>query len=323
LANFLELHAPKKRKLENSKFFKKPDSPATRAPPPARLPPAQDVPVSAVVPQRLMPCPEITVSKKPPKLIIAVTLHRNMVAELDRLLPEVQLIDRDYNAHNASIWLPGSVKRSDVMTTIADEADLTVSPSTGIILTTLLKVRQKPVPGGKRGSLLCNRIESISAKYERLVVVVSEDNIADEHMSSLSDSDAAALAGFQAFAATLAVETTVLYVGGGPATLGKWVAAIASRYASAAGDMQEYLTQDETHWELFLRRAGMNVYAAQVVLGMLRGPDDEPVIDSKRAYGLPAFVKMPETARFDMFEGILGGRRVLSRVGRILDAIWG
>jgi hypothetical protein len=323
LANYLELHAPKKRKLENSKFFKKLDTPATVAPS-ARLVPAGEIPVPAVVSPKLMPCPEITASNKPPKLVIAVTLHRNMVGQLDRLLPGVQLIDRDYNAHNPSIWLPGSVKRSDVTSPVADEADLTVSPSTGIILTTLLKVRQKPVPGGKGGSLLCNRIESISAKYERLIVMVSEDNIADEHMGTLSDSDAAALAVFQAFAATLAIETTVLYIGGGSLTLGKWVAAIASRYASAAaGDVQEYLTQDETHWELFLRRAGMNVYAAQVVLGMLRGPDDESVIDSRRAFGLPAFVKMPETTRFDMFEGIMGGRRVLSRVGRILDATWG
>lgn len=324
LANYLELHAPKKRKLGNSKFFKKTGSPAARAPSPARLQPAQKAAaLPVVVPQRLMPCPEITVSKKPPKLIIAVTLHRNMVGQLERLLQGVQLIDRDYDAHNAPIWLPGSVKRSDITSPIADEADLTVSPSTGIVLTTLLKVRQKPVPGGKGGSTLCNRVESLSTKYERLVVMVSESSIADEHTGSLSDSDATALAAFQAFAATLDAETTVLYVGGGPVTLGNWVAAIASRYASAAGDAQQYLTEDETYWELFLRRAGLNVYAAQVVLGMLRGPDDEPVIDARRAYGLPAFVKMTQDARFEMFEGIFGGRRVLSRVGNSLDAVWG
>lgn len=321
LDNYLELHAPKKRKLETSKFFHKAEAPVPMKPPPRPARQGKD-PVQAI-PQKLMPCPEIPLSDKPPKLIIAVTVHRNMVSQLERLLPGVRLIDRDYNAHNASIWLPGSIRRSEVTSPIADEADLIVSPSTGIILTTMLKVRQKPLPGAKGNSLLCTRIENINAKYERLVVFVSEDNNINENMSDLSATDAAALARFQGFAATLPSETTVLYVGGGPVTLAKWVAAIAARHAAGAITSQEHLVQDETHWELFLRRAGFNVYAAQVVLGMLRGPDEEPVIDHKRAYGLPAFVKMPEAKRIEMFEGILGGRRVLSRVGRILDANWG
>jgi hypothetical protein len=324
LDNYLELHAPKKMRVEQSPFFKKTQPPPVKKTRPPESPaenttrPAAATASKAV---RVVTCPEITHSGKPLKLITAVNLPRGMVKQLERLLPGVEMIDRDYNVHNARIWIKGSVCSSEVASPMAHEADLIVSPSTGIILTTMIKVRQKPRPGNGNPAL-CSRIENVAARYERLVILVSEDNKLDS-MYEMTASDAAAFADFQAFAATLPSETMVLYVAGGMETLAKWAAAIAARYAAGSQHLQEHLVQEETHWELFLRRAGMNVYAAQVVLGMLRAPDEEPVINHERAYGLPAFVKMSEEQRYDMFEAVLGGRRVLARMGQILDANWG
>ncbi|KAB5532770.1 hypothetical protein GE09DRAFT_1227946 [Coniochaeta sp. 2T2.1] len=327
LDNYLELHAPKKPKLD-SPFFKKPDPAPATAPQPAKRavdkPPAQpevDIPAA-----QLFPCPEILDTDMPVRLITAVTLSRTMITHLERFLPGIQMIDRDYNAHNTSVWMPGSVRRSEVVASaLANEADLILSPSTGIILTTMIKVRQRYMPGGSRSQRphLTTRVEAVAARYERLIVLVSEDNRLDESANDLASADAAAFADFQGFAAALSCEVVVMYVGGGPETLAKWAAAMVARYAAGSIDLQGYLMQMETEWELFLRRAGMNVYAAQVVLGMLRAPVGEPVIGADGMSGLPAFVTMSQQERIAMFEAVMGGRRVLGSVGRLLDASWG
>lgn len=337
LDNYLEMHAPKKMRIEHSPFFNKTDSTAAEGSkyPPKRRDSGSDQPDVSAAKATLLPdvgtaelgrhmvCPELPLSDKPVRMIVAVSIPRGMIRHLEQLIPGLHMLDRDYNAHNSSVWIPGSICRSEVASAIAYEADLIPSPSTGIILTTLIKLRQKPVPGAKRKTAhLASRVESVAARYERLVVLVSEDNKLDESMNDMSASDAASFAEFQASAATLSAETTVLYVGGGAETLARWAAAIAARHAAGIYALQDYLREEETHWELFLRRAGMNPYAAQVVLGMLRASEGEPSINHERAYGLPAFVKMPEEQRYDMFEGVLGGRQVLARVGRVVDASW-
>ncbi|KAB5536077.1 hypothetical protein GE09DRAFT_340321 [Coniochaeta sp. 2T2.1] len=327
LDNYLELHAPKKPKFD-SPFFKKPDPASATSPQPPKkaidkppLQPAVDLPAA-----RLFPCPQVPDTDMPVRLITAVTLSRTMITHLERFLPGIQMVDRDFNAHNTSVWVPCSVRRSEVVASaLANEADLIPSPSTGIILTTMIKVRQRQVPGGSRSQRphLTTRVEAVAARYERLIVLVSEDNRLDESANDLASADAAAFADFQGFAAALSCEVVVMYVGGGPETLAKWAAAMAARYAAGSIDLQAYLMQEETQWELFLRRAGMNVYAAQVVLGMLRAPAEESVVGAEGMSGLPAFVTMSKQERIAMFETVLGGRRVLGSVGRLLDASWG
>jgi hypothetical protein len=99
------------------------------------------------------------------------------------------------------------------------------------------------------------------------------------------------------------------------------------------------LRQEETNWELFLRRAGMNAYAAQAVLASLRPPvldrswekldmgsragradGYEEAAETKR-WSLAAFVRMSEEERARKFEGMIG-RGLLTRVGKVLDARW-
>lgn len=333
---YLEMHAPKKLRLEQSPFFKTTEAPPAndslstkkdhnRKRSPVSIPEQMTGQPNAPPPPLLqcMVCPEIPHLDKPLRMILAVNIHRRMIEHLERLLPGLEIISRDYNAHNSSVWIPGSVSRTEVASTLTDEADIIPSPSTGIILTTLIKLRQKQIPGAERKTdHLTTRVERTAARYERLVILVSEGNKLDESMAAMSASDAAAFAGFQAFAATLPAESMVFYVGGGVETLARWAAAIAARHAAGSHQLRGYLQEEETHWEVFLRRAGMNTYAAQVVLGMLRAPEAEPVLDHQRAYRLPALIKISQEQRFALFEGVLGGRRILAAVGRVVDAKW-
>jgi len=86
--------------------------------------------------------------------------------------------------------------------------------------------------------------------------------------------------------------------------------------------VQDLLLPMETNWELFLRRAGMNAYAAQVALGVLKVPDGEPAMGGAQLHGLPLFVMMHPEERVSALESAMGGRILLDRVSGILDEPW-
>jgi len=70
----------------------------------------------------------------------------------------------------------------------------------------------------------------------------------------------------------------------------------------------------------------MNAFAAQAVLAELKPPETDemsPSVDRQVSlFGLPAFVTMSSVKRMSGFERILGGTKILSQVGAILDADW-
>lgn len=122
----------------------------------------------------------------------------------------------------------------------------------------------------------------------------------------------------------------VVYVGGGAETLARWVAALVCdeynyHMKGEAAGVRDLLLPVETYWEVFLRRAGMNAFAAQVVLGKLKVPDGQVAVGGARGevYGLPLFVMMPRERRIVLFEEVLGGRKVLDRVSEVMDEPWG
>ncbi|KAJ4289464.1 hypothetical protein N0V88_006945 [Collariella sp. IMI 366227] len=90
-----------------------------------------------------------------------------------------------------------------------DEADLVVSPATGVLLTTMIKIRQRAIPGQTAGNPqgsggnFRHVLENVAVRHERLVVLVSEGNTHSETASPLSQADAKALAELQGFAAGL------------------------------------------------------------------------------------------------------------------------
>jgi hypothetical protein len=263
---------------------------------------------------------------------------------LQSALPNLTTIDRDFSAHNTTAWLPNSglITRSPITSPLAVEADLIPSPSTGLILTTLQQIRQKPLPGQKSKPAIRERVEKVSLRYETLVVLVSEglpannfeaDGHSGEDSNGLDEQGSLAFAEFAGFCASLRNQTSIVvyFVAGGEATLGKWIASIICEVAPSFG-LQIYnestemgmLLSDETSWELFLRRVGMNAYAAQAVLGQMKAPQGVDVgSPSKRGlFGIMGFVEMAQAEREARFGNIMGGTRVLERVGRLFDGNW-
>ncbi|EAQ87578.1 hypothetical protein CHGG_04197 [Chaetomium globosum CBS 148.51] len=336
--NFLEMNFPKKLKLTHSSFSNPPDttpsSSRSKAEEAAKLMPPPPKPIPALAPPINRPQSAL-------RVVISTTVSKPLTQHLQTLLPTIELIPRDYNKHRPTGWIPGA--RSPNL----DEADIVASPATGILLTTMVQLRQRALPGraapppvGNNNNnanannsapttSFCRVVSNVAVRHERVVVLVSEGNRHSETAGPLSPSDARALAEFQGFAAGLAATTAevrVVYVGGGVETLARWVAAVVCECVSGEAEgVREMLLPVETFWEVFLRRAGMNVFAAQVVLGTLKVPDGRPAVGGGdgQVFGLPCFVTMARERRVELFGELLGGRRVLDRVSDVLDEPWG
>lgn len=329
LSNFMELHAPK-AKLSVSKYFpsvKDPGSLLPRNPKPSEKPcglgerdvaaKTEFVPHSK--PATRAPYPTFEPISTPLTIFISLSAPRHLIRALEGLLPSLTVMERDYNKHNTSVWSPGSVSRTEVIPPLAFDADLTLSPSTGIVTTSMIMVRQKPRPQSAKNGLQ-ERIERIALRYDRLIVLIGGEGGPDETLLEMASSDTVALTDFQGFASGLECNTLVYSIGGGDDTLSRWVASLVCRYGPSDPNVQNCLIEVETLWELWLRRAGFNVYAAQVVAGQLKVPRTET--DTTRGHhGLAAFTTMTRNERMRRF-GPMVGPRVLERVSQVVDEIW-
>lgn len=295
------------------------------------------------------PFPQGIVPSNPGFFVVStIFIHnRKLARHVQRLYPRAMLIERDFALHSVVPEIfntaPGSLikqgpqsqKRTklemqptNLESTMADEADMILSPGTGLLWTNTQKIKQRSLPGQISQSTIRDRITRVAKRYERLIILISggNDNIVDHSgddaiqtiLDPITESDGAALAEFIAFCSTLREDVQALFVPGGEEQLAQWVVATMARYCSN----NISLLQDETLWELFLRRAGMNAFAAQTVLCQL-GPssrdfEGQEVVES----ALRVFVNMSLEERLRRFEGLLGGRSVLIRVSERLDARW-
>ncbi|KAK3987212.1 hypothetical protein QBC44DRAFT_128303 [Cladorrhinum sp. PSN332] len=307
ISGYAETHFPRPPETDQEPR----ESAAIEAAP--ELPPPPE-PIPAIAPDIVCPTP-------PPQVIISSTLSRPVAVHLETLLPGIEVITRDYGAHAPQGWAPGM--RSPNL----DDADITISPSTGILLSTMVKLRQRPVPGQTGNTVQLQQIlQNVAVRYERLVVIISEGNKHSEAMTPLSQGDAKALVEFQGFAMGLDTKVRMLYVGGGVETLAKWTAKTICDHGEERPQARRLLLPGQSYWEVFLHRAGMNVFAAQVVLGILQGDDDQPAIggpEGEAVSGLPFFVQVPLEDRILIFADLLGGQKILERVSQAIDEPWG
>ncbi|EFQ35999.1 uncharacterized protein GLRG_11143 [Colletotrichum graminicola M1.001] len=268
------------------------------------------------------PCPPIDVPKEALRIVISVSLPRCVISALQVTFPAIDLIDRDFARQNTWFRSPGSTKPTEVQSQLSYEADIIPSPSTGIVITTILKVRQKPLPGSKEKlSQVRQRLARVAPLYERVVVLVSEGNPAGEQVEPLNAADAEAYTSFVAFGFSLGrssgCSVRVMYVAGGSQTLARWACALVAMHArEAAPDVQQILMTEETEWEVFLRRAGFNMYAAQVALAVVKGtyPDDEGDSTLVRLLGMSSTERASLLRGFLGVEGGDGGRNLVNRV---------
>ena len=276
--------------------------------------------------------------------------NRRLLRLLQTSLPNIDICERE-----AAFALSHTNSSGDAQT---EEADLTISPSSGVILTTLQKLKQKPLPGQQSsptGSLRA-RIASTAPRYERLIILVKENSsipaqpenpttsaVSSTLTNPLDNLDCTAISEFSAWTVTALTpgpETRILYIPGGDSEAASWLAAAISHNHHPGGlvtdttaaatdnntaDDAFCLIRDETMWERWLRAAGLNAFAAQVVLRGLRMKDSPPGSGedfAKPRFGLQAFIAMSSEERIEMFASLLGGERVLKRVSSGLDGGW-
>jgi hypothetical protein len=322
LDNFLELRGTKKQKLAESSYL-------AVAPKDAIVQARTDSRMSIQLPNRSspiadhdpLPLPLIRPSNIPLSIIVSSPLLRNraLIKRLETNLPRLRIVERDFTSHNTTAWMPNSVKRSPISPPLSSEADIIISPSTGVILTTLQKIKQKPLPGQKTKPAVRDQLERVSVRYEKLIVLISEGML-DETTCGIDVNDCQALSEFIGFTVGLNTSITVHFVGGGEETLSKWLISSIVQHAQDKVD----LLDDETHWELFLRRAGFNAFAAQAIIVDLKAPEGvDPQSPSKVGhFGVIAFVEMGSEQRSARFAKTCG-KKLMERVSIVLDAKWG
>ncbi|KAH8596143.1 hypothetical protein B0O99DRAFT_510779 [Bisporella sp. PMI_857] len=325
LDNFMEIRGAKKHKLTNSSYFVK------SAPAPAGS--VQIVSQQALQhtvrqsPLSAMPLPRpvLRLPDSAAAVIISSSLLKNraLVKSIEKHYQGIRLVERDFTAHNTVKWVPGSVTRSPVASSLTHEADIIISPSVGIITTTLQQIKQKALPGQKSKVAIRDRIEKVSLRYEKLVVLVTEGLISgqsEEIPIGLDINDCKAFSDFMGFTSGLECTVTVHLVSGGIETVSTWLISIIVQNAAVGWSE---LLDDETHWEVFLRRAGMNAFAAQAIIANMKAPAGVDSHGSAKAglYGLTGFMEMGPQQRLARF-GPLCGVKSVQRVSAVLDIIW-
>ncbi|KIH88807.1 hypothetical protein SPBR_06543 [Sporothrix brasiliensis 5110] len=205
------------------------------------------------------------------KAILSMSIPRTLRTMLVTLLPNLEFVERDYQQIHPGY---GGINTSF-------EADLVVSPSTGLIIITMVDVRQTD---SQKRPVFQNRVAVVAPRYEMLHVLIYRNNArpirndeADMHddLPELSPSDAMALAQLHGFLHSLPCKVSASYVGGGEQAVAEWAASLVVQEAKKDGEQQraieveKYLVEEETRWELFLRQACLNVYDAQILFGVL------------------------------------------------------
>ena len=171
--------------------------------------------------------------------------------------------------------------------------------------------------GQRAKSEIRDRLERISVRYEKLVVLVSTD-ASDGFSDELEKQEWTALSEFIGFTSGLECNIIVNFVFGGGEALPRWIISLIIQHRTA-----EELISDVTQWELFLRRAGMNVFAAQYVLASVMTLPSVRTRKPSRAEtcGLSQFVDMNRNERNARFRDVCGVR-LLERVSDAVDAKW-
>jgi hypothetical protein len=279
--------------------------------------------------------------------------RRSLYRRMTHMYPNCEFIERDFSvlqSDDGLLDLKSSIEKIPRYDPCL-EADLIISPSTGVLLTTVQKIQQRSLPGqGTQQNTFNSRLCQVSIRYERLIVLVSQGvdehlegtmnttalpNIPDiSHMagnvSSTSSTapvtprDTLALASLQSFAATRSTNVNVQFVLGGENNLAAWIAF----HIHVSGTAMLHIQAEESFWEHVLRRVGLNCFAAGLILTVLAKPtgnedgNTSELRCSRIDYGIAAFFSMSSDERFLQFEKLLGGRKVLKRVNACLERGW-
>lgn len=253
--------------------------------------------------------------------------NRKLACGVQRLYPEAEFIERDFALHEPSASPFQNHRGPALLSTdkSPDEADITISPGVGIMLTTLQKIRQCSLPGQAIRFVVRERVARVAPRYEKLLILVSKDSVADYLINEGGsvvphevDSDYEAMTDFIGFCSSLTYDTQATFMDGREEQLADWIVAMMAKHSEI--DLGIKLISEETTGELFLRRAGFNSFAAQAILGESIEQITAAGVSTAGNAGLSAFLKMSVEKRVKRFQKMFGGSELLKRVSSQLEA---
>jgi hypothetical protein len=158
-----------------------------------------------IAPPSLPQLPDLPQNLKQCSVIVssAFLQQRALLKRIEKLHQRAEIIYRDYDRPHSP----------------CKEADIVLSPSTGLVLTTLQQLKQRPLPGQPDRSRVEESVSMLQLRYERLVVIISEGltNDMESQGSSRPDDarDKEALTRFEKFTSQLEGEVIAKYIPGG------------------------------------------------------------------------------------------------------------
>jgi hypothetical protein len=191
--------------------------------------------------RRAMPVilPPVPERLAPSSYIMSSTLLRQRVIfrEVQKLYGSAEIVERDFS-------LPHSP---------AEEADMILSPSTGLICTTLQIIKQRALPGQANRSPIRERVVNLQARYERLIILVSEGLSREAEQSGVrrpvDSRDQEALSEFEKFISSMEAEVLQQFIQGGELALARAIVVEMAKWglphgSKDIGDLK--LLEDET-----------------------------------------------------------------------------
>ncbi|KAF3941808.1 hypothetical protein ABW19_dt0206898 [Dactylella cylindrospora] len=245
------------------------------------------------------------------------TLYRSVKA----LCPSSTFIERDFDAVPERLALKEETFTPEPLL----EADILITPLAGLVTTSLQAIRQKslprdlePRPKDSSEWNIRDRIARLAERYEELVVGVIVDFGGSAVCSAvgLSRMDSMVIAGFRGFCTALGnVRVSVIRDSGTGKEVSRWVVKIlgvyTERWRKFRIEVRVFEASSAYQWETFLRRAGLNSYAAQAVVGKIKEADCR----------LVDFLAMNREDRRSIFEHLIG-RNVLARLEELIEKRW-
>ena len=140
----------------------------------------------------VLPSPVLAIPSPPRWFIISASFlnNRRLSRQVQRLYPSADFIERDFTLHQEHKPQQRPQSKANAISTsvgsMADEADMLLSPSTGLIWTSLQKIKQRSLPGQPTRSAIRERISRTSPRYERLLVLVSQNRNTDPSPNNTS-----------------------------------------------------------------------------------------------------------------------------------------
>lgn len=307
LSGFMELRAVKKAR-KDSPSKTKPSNPSRRDLERSGAQPARSWGEATV--SSLQTVPVMLQTREQGRCIVSADLKRTLLKEIEKGWPRELLIDRTF--HECSGPLANHGEASNMA--LCAEADIAVSASVGIVIATVLQIKQRSLPGSDALPPVRERIKCASRKYDLLVVLVTENNAQGEVVNSSTTAQMETYSDFVLFTTSLGCTVAPYFIPGREKTLAQWILAIMSRYSPLPDRPQRAALSYETTWEMFLRRLGMNVIAAQNLSATLH--------EESKNEGLICFIGKSDQERLEGYSRLLGGAASLSNACATLGQRW-